>query len=88
MKTKLKLWFLTAICPDVNSDPGGPWGSGHDCAHGFVVRAQTQYSARAIAAGKPGDEGHEAWLDETLTRCEELTPQGESEIVLRDFHAG
>lgn len=59
-----------------------------DCTFGFVVRAETEDAARALASSEAGDEGAAAWLDTKQTTCEELTAYGEAEIILRDFHAG
>jgi len=81
----MKLWLLTA-----GAGPGTlpkQWQT-YDVATGLVVRAKNEQAAREMAAKECGDEGSAAWLDSSLSDCEILTPSGESEIILRDFHAG
>jgi hypothetical protein len=65
------------------------WDPAYDKAHGFVVRARSEESARKMAASSNnvGDEGQDAWLDPAHTTCETLTSEGEAEIVLCDFYA-
>lgn len=88
-----KIWLLQPINPNA-----GPWSPWYDKAFGFVVRADTEAEARAIADRNGGDEcggyvrweepmkrAHQPWLDPTLASCVELTGEGESEVVLRDF---
>lgn len=60
----------------------------YDSAWGFVVRAEEEIYARHVASCSCGDEGASAWLDETRTSCQELLPDGEEEMILRDFNAG
>ncbi len=75
----MKLWLLECIV-----DWPNPW----DCNMGFVIRADSEYAARVLAESVTGDEPLGAWLDGTQTTCEELTADGGTDIVLRDFHAG
>jgi hypothetical protein len=60
----------------------------YDAAFGFVIRAVSAEEARLIASGGAGDEGKDVWLDPTRTRCEELTQDGDPEVILQDFNAG
>ena len=61
---------------------------GWDEASGFVIRAESEHQARAIAAANSGGEGASTWTDPQFSRCEILQPDGEAGIVLRDFCAG
>lgn len=47
---------------------------------GFVVRASDENSAREVAGAI--DNEHESWT------CDELTEDGDEEIILTDFRAG
>jgi hypothetical protein len=78
----VKLWLLKPV--HIEGDRRWGW----DCAHGFVVRADSETDARLLAAGESGDELPTAWLKPELSTCEELTAEGGAEVVLRDFHAG
>ena len=60
----------------------------NDTADGFVVRARTAKQARGYAASHAGDEGPTYWLNPKASTCRELTIEGPSGIVLRDFCAG
>lgn len=78
----MKLWNLYPI--DCQSKPWSPW---YDKAFGFVVRAETEHDARVLAEEESGDESENvpAWLSLRLTRCVELTPEGEDAVICRDF---
>lgn len=60
----------------------------YDEAISFVIRATTEKDARLLAATRCGDEGERFWLDGRRSRCEELTADGGSEMICRDFHHG
>lgn len=87
----MKLWLLR---PNPESTL---WETWYDKAFGFVVRAETAEQARALAQQECGDEGYvpgsgwsdriDAWTNPDHSSCNELTPDGEAEIVIRDFHA-
>lgn len=66
-----------------------PWEPWYDKAFGFVVRAEDEKTARTIANGDSGDERWQQeqnpWLDESLSTCVELLPEGEQGIVIKDF---
>lgn len=75
----MKLWLLC------RHEDEPTW----DVADGFVVRAETEEQARAIAAKRAGDEGSQVWLRYSAgSTCEELTADGEPGIILRDYNAG
>lgn len=93
----MKLWILRPIDDMVNrpgtEHPIWSW----DCAYGFVVRAESEITARqAIVEARnkddwrvmAGDEREAVWLDPKLTSCVELTTEGEPGILMRDFLAG
>lgn len=77
-----------------------PWAPWYDKAFGFVVRAEDEQAARALASKDAGDEAggrdHSVtpprerpnpWLDPDLSSCVELTAEGSSEVVMKDFAA-
>ena len=83
----MKLWILRPVAdlPKVD-DPWEPW---YDATFGFVVRAKTEKEARVLADQKGGSENqnHETpWLNKKYTTCSELTPSGESEVIIEDRH--
>ncbi len=80
----MKLWRLYPV-PD---HPAVRINFQYDCAHGFVVRADDEASARKLAAKQAGDEGRKVWLSALVTRCEELTEDGATGVIMVDFHAG
>lgn len=93
----MKLWLLRPVEGLAkNNDPWEPW---YDKAFGFVVRAETEEQARAVAMKEAGDEGHRwgagfkkrmdvpAWTDAKYSTCVELLPDGPAGVVLRDFAA-
>lgn len=87
----MKLWLLKP--KDDNYVAWNPW---YDKAFGFVVRAETEERARQLANDKGGDEvgkisnttyrtGGDPWLDPKQSTCEELTTDGDEEVVLEDY---
>jgi len=76
----MKLWILE---PVEDSDKWMPW---YDKAFGFIVRAECEEDARAIAANDHRDEGKEAWLSNESSTCQQLTDEGEPEMVMSDVH--
>ena len=84
----MKLWLIRPIEKN-GSFEGTAWDPWYDKAFGFVVRAETEDAARHLigdyAVSGSGDEGIEAWLDPELSNCIELLPEGEEEIIMRDF---
>jgi hypothetical protein len=85
----MKLWLLSPI-DDLNED-GNPWYPWFDKVFGFVVRAETEKEARAMADRNAGEENHEIsysikpWMDARYSSCVELTHEGEQGLVMRDF---
>ncbi len=82
----MKIWLLRPIDGDSLWDP---W---YDKAFGFVVRAESEAEARALALTESGDEvrGWGADPDRTAwepahSTCIEVTPDGAPGIVMRDF---
>jgi hypothetical protein len=53
---------------------------------GFVVRAPNEDAARSIAARQAAEEGGDAWLSPTLSRCTELTADGAVGVVLESWN--
>ena len=83
----MKLWYLEPLelSPSQNINPWKPW---YDKAFGFVVRAETEIEARTLAAHDAGDEADvdfNPWLDSNYSSCIELTNEGASGVILRDF---
>jgi hypothetical protein len=78
----MKLWILQ---PLVESEE--PWEIWYDKAFGFVVRADNENHARALASQEAGAEGGHAWLDEALSSCRPLESEGAAEVIMKDFHA-
>lgn len=78
----MKLWEL--------SPAEGGYKFGWDEAHGYVIRAATEEEARIIASrgGVDGRREDKHWLDHDQTFCQELTVDGDAEVVLEDFRAG
>jgi hypothetical protein len=92
----MKLWLLRPIKPHADKGPWEPW---YDKAFGFVVRAATEERARAVAQANGGDEIRAynksftvrkelaAWTNPKWSSCEELTADGDEEMIMQDFHA-
>jgi hypothetical protein len=78
----MKLWKLYGI-----KDSGFDWA--WDTHFGFVIRAETEERARQLASEAVyWCENGAAWLDPDFTTCEEITGEGEEEVVLKDYNAG
>lgn len=80
----MKLWLLQPVPTLPDTTDGNPWRPWWDKAFAFVVRAATEREARELANTNAGDEGR-VWANPDYTCCEELTAEGDSEIVIRDF---
>ena len=77
----VRLWEL-----EVREVTANYWRAlGLSFAQGFVIRAESEEHARAMAAQGAGDEGAEVWLDDDLSYCHRLAHQGQACVVLRDF---
>jgi predicted 3-demethylubiquinone-9 3-methyltransferase (glyoxalase superfamily) len=92
----MKLWLLYPrddLPTHTASKQENPWSPWFDKAFGFVVRAETEAEARHIANEHGGCENprlsyetHEPpWLTDRYSICEELTAEGDAEMILRDF---
>ena len=81
----MKLWLLEAI------EDSGPWDKWYDKAFSFVVRANTEEEARALASGNCGDEYYAsegmAWKSPKYSTCTQLLAKGKAEVVIRNFAA-
>ena len=64
------------------------WDCGPDEISGFVIRAESEAAARAVAASKCGDEGPGWWRDPERSTCELLEPDGPEGVMLVDFWEG
>lgn len=83
-----KLWILRPM-PVSKTPPGAPltpspWVPWYDKTFGMVVRAVSERSARSIAAEQCAEEGEEAWLNSDYSSCEELAPEGNAGMIMRD----
>jgi hypothetical protein len=58
----------------------------YDEIAGFVIRAKDAKEARILADKEDNDSFN--FLNPLETSCEVINPEGESEIILRDFRAG
>lgn len=90
----MRLWLLRAR-RDL-PEAGDPWEPWYDKVFGFVIAAETEEQARAMATERGGDEikaarpwnggNARAWLDADLSICRELRaetcPAG---VALRDY---
>lgn len=87
----MKLWLLRPV--DVLPDSDNPWSPWYDKVFGFVVRAETEDTARLIAHEHSGNEtGHygkvfDPWLSEKYSTCVELSPDGNQEMIICDFRS-
>ena len=69
----MKLWVLKLKQPT--------W----DTMKAIVVRAKTEESARKLASTVAYSEGKAAWSNSSKTSCEELSSEGESEIIVKSY---
>lgn len=95
----MKLWLLRPIENEHIDYVSQPINFGYDCTFGFVIRAETEQDARAIAQENGSWETsiwvngsrsqvYPAWTDPTLSTCVELTADGESGVVIEDHLSG
>lgn len=80
----MKLWILERKLDLPHDD--NPWRFPYDKNHGFVIRAETEDSARKIANSRSADEG-DVWANDKYSTCIELISSGEEGIILIDFNA-
>jgi hypothetical protein len=93
----MKLWLLRPFIENLDDNPWYPW---YDKAFGFVVRAETEESARNIANKNGGVEtgpidltvyrvGGDPWLDPAFSSCVELlADEGDEGVVITDLRYG
>lgn len=91
----MKIWLLRPVDELTKND--NPWNPWYDKAFGFVVRAETEVEARALAHADAGDENREGllsaktayttqpWLEAKYSTCVELLSDGDAEVVMKDF---
>lgn len=72
----MNLWVLRPI---------NKWEPWYDKAFAFVVRAESEDDARAIAAKNCGDEGAGSWTNSLRTSCDVLVADGPAEMIVRDY---
>lgn len=81
----MKLWILRPRRFDIMEN--NPWDPWYDRTFGFVIRAETEGKAREIAHDNGGMENYYGvvpWRDPNLSTCEELTTDGETELIIKD----
>ena len=76
----MKLWLLRPI-----DDKAPPWSPWYDKCFGMVIRAESQFDARAIAMEWANSECNAAWQSESLSSCEELTVDGPAQPIMLDI---
>jgi hypothetical protein len=85
----MKLYILEPInrpspfIPD-NSERN-PWDPWYNKVFGFLIRANDEIEARRIAADNSKEEGEDAWLNSLHSKCEELSIDGDVNLIMRDF---
>jgi len=82
----MKLYILRPI----HDDP--LWFPRYDKAFGFIVAAESEEQARALAQARGGDETDwdsscPAWTDPQHSTCAELVAGDTSGVIMRDFAA-
>lgn len=91
----MKLWLLRPV--DGLAENDNPWEPWYDKAFGFVVRAETEAEARSLAHADAEDENRgefcgtktvnttQPWLNAKYSTCVDLLPEGDAEVVMKDF---
>ena len=91
----MKLFLLRPVEGLPKGD--NPWDPWYDKAFGFVIRAETEARAREFAHEQSGDEvdtmflgrkvsdTNTPWLNSKYSTCVELSPEGNEEVIIRDF---
>jgi hypothetical protein len=96
----MQLWILRPQL-EVLEREAHPWTPPFDKTLGVLVRAESEGEARQLAQTKAGYEGlgvyfglglaedeiaEDVWLKPVWTSCDELTPEGDSEVILVVLH--
>lgn len=76
----MKLWILR---PRNTNHPR--WRNVYDTLRCVVCSAETEGAARTIATIHHGDEGEDAWMNDDLVSCEELTAGNVQTVHCADF---
>lgn len=80
----MKLWLLEARHYELPDD-NNPWKPWYDKTFEFIVRAEIEEQARQIATEHGGDELRsfpDAWTNKKYSACEELTIDGEPDVIM------
>ena len=84
----MKLWKLEPrdIYLRDEPNPDNPWRPWYDKMFKVIVRAEDEESARRWANHVGGEEtiDHQPWLDAKYSTCEELLPDGEEGLIIRN----
>jgi len=79
----MKIWVL-GIASGHNTDI-------YDCYNGYVIVAETEAEARALANDRPGDEGS-IWEDPSKVDCDcighTIGNDKTAHVIMASFHAG
>lgn len=80
----MPVWVLRIIdIEQAEKETGGRF-SGRTHPHGFVIVAANEKEARAAAEDRHEEE-EDWWLDEKITSCEPIHPDGPPEIILGNY---
>jgi hypothetical protein len=61
---------------------------GYDAYDSCLVRAETEEQARNIAAAELLGWQSKFWTDPAIASCQEVTQNGEPEIIIDSYNAG
>lgn len=90
----MKLWLLEpalsradrvaavkALPAGTDPKTADPWHDRDGLHYMFIVRANTEKSARSIASKRANKRTASLWLDQKQTTCKELTTTGKEGII-------
>ncbi len=82
----MKLFILYPVAGlEEGNDPWIPW---YDKCFRIIVRAKDEEKARELAQKKGADEiegDNKVWINPEYTICEELTCEGEEEVIIQEI---
>jgi hypothetical protein len=86
---RMELYLLRPIS---GQEEEGAWDPWYDKCFGFVIRAESEETARKLADTNAGDENLKdthPWLDSKQSTCTPLHADSDNkeEIIIRDFNA-